>query len=392
MLNMLILKLKLLKDDKIMIIIMTVMALVLTFVFSSSMGGTYKPSVVIVDNDNTELSEVLIKEMKNNNLFSSSVESYDDAKSLIEEGKVIGGVLIKKGFSESIENKEDMNISIFKVKDSMEIYQLENILKGVLYKFSTSYNTAKMTADFIEDRGISINREQEIKDVYELSADYWKYKNPMKISSQVIDVTNEGSYDEIIHNLIGFTLFFSTFTIVFVGGDILQEKKQNTWQRKLISPVSKVSIMMSFIIATFIAGFAQTLIIVLIGNYMFGVDWGPDIMVVLILFAAFVFAVTCMGFTIAGIVKTHEQLSSIVPIILVSSAMLGGCMWPLEIITSKPLLFLANLTPHKWALQTIKRTAAFGLDVKQVLTATGVLIFMGIIYLLAGLKLAQRNN
>lgn len=390
MLNMLMLKFKLLKDDKIIIIVMTIMALVLTFVFSSSMGGTYKPRITIIDNDNTLLSRSLIDEMESSNLFSINIESEDKAKKLIEEGNVIAGVLIKNGFNDSIKEKKDINISILRTKESMELFQLENKLRGILYKLGSNYSIAKSTANFIAGNDVTINKDEVINNTYKLSSNYWKYKNPIRIESEKLNATKEWAYDSNIHNLIGFTLFFSTFTIVFVSGDILKEKQQNTWQRKLISPVSKFKVISSHIIASCITGFIQTLIIVLVGNYLLGINWGSNIIVVLILFAAFVFTITCLGLFIAAICKTYEQLGSITPIILISLAMLGGCMWPLEIISSKTLIFLSNLTPHKWALEAIERTAAYGLNVSEVMTATGVLLLMGIIYLIAGLKLVKK--
>lgn len=392
MLNMLMLKLKLLRDDKIIILVMTSMALILTFIFSTSMGGgTYKPPVVIINNDNSELSNYLISNLESSDVFTFKTLDYSEGKMLIEEGRVIGGILIEKGFSDSVENNENIKLNILKSKESMELYQLESRLRSELFKISSNYNTALNTVEFLKNNEVDINIKNEIRKINELSKDYWKYKNPLSINAKIIDAKSSWAFNPIIHYLIGFTLFFSTFTIVYVGGDILKEKKQNTWQRKLIAPVSKYSVMMSFVLATFITGFIQTLIVVLIGNYIFDINWGSNIIVVLILFAAFVFAVTCIGLTIAGLVKSYEQLNAIVPVILVSLAMLGGCMWPLEIISSKPLLFLSNITPHKWALQTIERTAAYGLDVNQVIISTCVLIFMGIIYLALGTKLLQRN-
>jgi ABC-2 type transport system permease protein len=195
----------------------------------------------------------------------------------------------------------------------------------------------------------------------------------------------------MIHYLIGFTLFFSTFTIVFVGSDILKEKQQKTWQRKLVSPVSNTVIMSSLLIVTFIVGMIQVGIIVLIGNYFLDINWGMDIGLMLIVFAAFVYTFTAIGLLVAGLARTIEQLGAIVPIILISTAMLGGTMWPLEIIQSRILLTLANFMPHKWAMQIISQTAAYGLNVTNYITSVLVLVAMGTVYLIIGIMLSKRH-
>jgi len=93
--------------------------------------------------------------------------------------------------------------------------------------------------------------------------------------------------------------------------------------------------------------------------------------------------------TISGLVKNYEQLGSIVPIVLVASAMLGGTMWPLEIINSKLLLTLSNFMPHKWAMEVLTHSAAYGFSQEIYLKSLLVLIGMGIFYLAVGIKLVQ---
>jgi ABC-2 type transport system permease protein len=188
---------------------------------------------------------------------------------------------------------------------------------------------------------------------------------------------------------VGFTLFFSTFTIVFVAGDILREKEQKTWYRKLVSPISKWKIMTSLLISTFVVGFGQMLFMVLAGRFIFNVNWGMNVVLVLGIYAAFVFTFTSIGLTISGLVKNYEQLGSIVPIVLVASAMLGGTMWPLEIINSKLLLTLSDFMPHKWAMEVLTHSAAYGFSQEIYLKSLRVLIGMGIFYLALGIKLVQ---
>jgi ABC-2 type transport system permease protein len=391
MLNQLMLRWKLLKDDRLIIVLMTVMALGLTFVFSSSMNGEYNPKVMVVDEDKTAESENFISELNSGNLFDYELVGYDEAVETIERGHSIAGVLLREGFSKSIFDDRDIDLEIIKSKDSLELYQLKNAIDSSYFKFISKFKTAVATISILQDEGVMLDVDQETESTYELGSKYWKNRNPYKMESIVLNAEREWTYNPLIHYLIGYTLFFSTFTIVFSGADILKEKQQHTWQRKLVSPVSNSVLVSSVLISTFLVGMFQVSIILLVGNYFLGIEWGMSMVYIFIIFAAFVYTFTAIGLLLSGIAKTFEQLSAMTPIVLVAAAMLGGTMWPLEIIDSKILLFLANLMPHKWALQTIEQAAAYGLDIGKYMTAVGVLLLMGTVYLVIGILLSRRN-
>jgi len=388
MLNLLNLRLKLLKDDKWMIIIMIAMTLVLTFVFTSSMSGDYKPSAVVVDYDKSDISQQFVAELKKSISMEFRLVDIEEGKELIEKGNVIGGLIIPEGFNDEIIHNKNTNLELIKSKDSLEIFQLQNTVRSEVFKLKTNYNTAISTVNVLEKEGFFI-KEGEIDKIYDRGVEHWEYRNPITLKSSLYEVESDWAYNPRIHYLVGFTLFFATFTIVFVAGDILKEKQQQTWYRKLVSPVAKWKIMTSVLITTFTVGFAQMLLMVLAGKYIFQINWGMNVIFVLGIYAAFVFTFTSIGLTISGIVKNYEQLGSIVPIVLVASAMLGGTMWPLEIINSKILLTLSNLMPHKWAMEVLTHTAAYGFDPSMYLRSFLILIGMGVVYLAVGIKLAS---
>ena len=93
---------------------------------------------------------------------------------------------------------------------------------------------------------------------------------------------------------------------------------------------------------------------------------------------------TALSLFIVSMMKTMSQLGAVSPIVLTGMGMLGGCMWPLEIITSKVLLVLANFTPHKWALSAIEGVVIYGKIDNGTLVSVAVLLLMGIGYLVMG--------
>jgi len=352
------------------------------------MSGEYKPSAVVIDYDKSDISKQFIEELDKSISMKFKIANFEEGKELIEKGSVVGGLIIPEGFRNDIIKNKNTNLELIKSKDSLEVFQLQNTIRSEIFKLKTNYNTALATVKILEKEGVQLGND-EAKKIYDRGVEHWEHRNPISLKTSIFEVESDWAYNPRIHYLVGFTLFFSTFTIVFVAGDILKEKQQKTWYRKLVSPISKWKIMTSLLITTFLVGFSQMLIMVLAGRYIFQIDWGMNVIFVLGIYAAFVFTFTSIGLAISGVVKNYEQLGSIVPIVLVASAMLGGTMWPLEIISSKILLTLSNLMPHKWAMEVLTHTAAYGFNLDIYMKSFSVLILMGLVYLVLGIKLTE---
>ena len=86
------------------------------------------------------------------------------------------------------------------------------------------------------------------------------------------------------------------------------------------------------------------------------------------------------------LMRYKHQLSTISPILLTSTSMLGGTMWPLDIVESKTLLFLADLTPQKWAVEGIEKIVMYGGGITDILPNIGLLILMSSIFFIIGVK------
>ncbi|MBP1926186.1 ABC-2 type transport system permease protein [Sedimentibacter acidaminivorans] len=385
MLSIIKLRILRLKDDVSVLILMTVMAFGLTAIFGISFNQ-YRPTVLIVDEDKSSYSENLIDELKRNNAFNFVNSDIDNAQVGIEEGKAAAALLINKGFNDNIENGKNVDLGIMKIKDDAMILALQEMLTSITMKMSVGIHISNITSELVYTEKPEINKEEIKLNAYKNIMESWKYKNPIKVTATIANTGTNSGYDNLMHSIIGFTMFFSMYTMVFSIGTILYDKQYKTWERMLVSPVSKSSIVGGSIVVSYLTGAVQMGILILGGKYLFSVDWGNSIAGVLMICAAFIFAVTSLGLMMSSFIKTQAQLGSIAPIVLTSTSMLGGCMWPLEIVNNKALLFLAELTPQKWAVQGVENIASKGMGIEAAVIPTIVLLTMGIIYFTIGVK------
>lgn len=376
-----------LRDDIAVFVLMTVMALGLTAIFGASFDD-YKPEVFIVDLDNGSHSGAFIEGLRDNTSFRYVVSEMDKAVTAVEEGNVLAAIVIRQGFSGAVDEGGRLPLGIIKVKDDTMILTLEKLSEGTAQKLAGGIAIADLTSEFIKASKPEAETQKVRDTAYRNVMESWKYKKPMSVSTSVSDF-GLSSYDNLKHSMIGFSLFFSMYTMVFGIGTILNDRQYKTWQRMLVSPVSKASILGGSMIVAYLTGAVQMGVLILGGRYLIGVDWGGSISGILMVAAAFVFTVTSLGLLLSGVVKTHGQLSSITPVVLTSTSMLGGCMWPLDIVNSKVLLFLAELTPQKWAMQGMESIAARGMGFEAAVFPTMVLMGMGVLFFLAGVKIMR---
>jgi ABC-2 type transport system permease protein len=389
MLSIVKLRLLRLRDEYLVFVIMTAMALGLTFIFGFSFNG-YRPSVIIVDEDNSLYSKDFIEELRQIETFRFVDMDVNSASKSVEEGDAVVALVINEGFQNNIQKGNKITIGQIKVKDDTYILTLQETVRSLIMKMAGSKKIAEVTADFISSQK-PVNKEEIESYAYKNVMDSWKYKNPLKIISTVADTGENFGYDAMKHSMIGFTVFFSMYTMVFSIGTILSDKQYKTWDRILISPISMPSILGGTMIVSFLVGIIQMAVLVLGGKYLIGIDWGNSTAGIMLVVTVFVFAVTSLGLMLSGIVKTQAQLGAMAPVILTSTSMLGGCMWPLEIVNNKVLLFLAELTPQKWAIQGMEAIAAKGMGFEAAIIPSIVLFAMGIIFFGIGVKMVKQN-
>jgi len=388
MLSIIRLRLLRLRDDVAVFVLMTAMAFGLTAIFGVSFND-FRPEVLIVDEDRSSYSETFAKELMSNKGFSYKDSDMKQAVAEVEEGKALAALVIKKGFGEEVKAGEMVPLGIMKVKDDTLILTLQKQASGIAQKMAGGIRIADVTAEFIHASRPEADIQAVTDSAYRNVMDAWKYKRPIEVSALVEKSGKLSGFDNIKHSMIGFSIFFSMYTMVFGIGTILNDRQYKTWQRMLISPVSKASILGGSMIVAYVTGAIQLGVLILGGKYLLGIDWGNSMTGVLMVAGSFVFTVTSLGLLLSGVVKTHAQLSSITPVVLTSTSMLGGCMWPLEIVNNKLLLFLAELTPQKWAVQGMESIAAKGMGFEAAILPTIVLLAMGALFFGAGVKIMK---
>ena len=370
--------------------IMLLLPLVFTFFMGNMNTNSVKIPVAFIDLDQSTYSENLIAQLQQNTNYEILKANQEDTSEMVKQRKVVGAFILEEGLEASVRSGKTPKIQVQQVYETPELLTLMNDIRTALTYIHANINIADSTLDFIQQHKAQPIESQIIwEHAYENAISKWFPKPPVSVTMTELGSTTTVKSQMITHSSVGFTLFFVMYTIIFAVGDILAEKQQGTWQRLLVFPVKKREILGGNLLASFVLGFIQILLLMLFGIFLFNVDWGNDLPYTLLLIGAYVFAISCMGLALSGIVKTPAQLHTATPIITVCTAMLGGTFWPLDFVQSKVLLLLAKLTPQYWAIHSIESVIHYGGSFRTIQTPFLMLLFMGFVFFFAGLRLVK---
>jgi len=194
---------------------------------------------------------------------------------------------------------------------------------------------------------------------------------------------------------LGFSYSAPTMLVLFVfinatagGAAIIQTRRLGIFARALAAPVRPQELVLGEGLCYLALSAAQAALIVLVGGLVFGVDWGDP------LAATVLVGVWCLVGTGAGLVSgtlfhTPEQASAIGPAVGIAFGMLGGCMWPLEIVPAG-VRAAGHLTPHAWAVDAWVTLLSRGGGLTDILRPLAVLAaFAALLIGVAALRLRR---
>jgi ABC-type multidrug transport system permease subunit len=95
------------------------------------------------------------------------------------------------------------------------------------------------------------------------------------------------------------------------------------------------------------------------GAFLFKVDWGPHLGMVLLVLIVYAALAALAGMLLANFAKSEGQLIAIGVILSNVLAAIGGCWWPIE-ITPEWAQKASLIIPTGWAMGAMHKLVSFG--------------------------------
>lgn len=167
---------------------------------------------------------------------------------------------------------------------------------------------------------------------------------------------------------------------------ITREKELGTMEVLLVSPLSPLIIVVGKVIPYIFLAFFNTIVILLLGSYVFGMPIEGSLALLLAECVLFVLTSLALGILISTRTSS-QQVAMMISLIalMLPTVLLSGFIFPIESMPW-PLQLLSNIIPAKWFIIIIKNIMLKGTGIEFVWKETLILIGMTMFLIMASVR------
>lgn len=159
------------------------------------------------------------------------------------------------------------------------------------------------------------------------------------------------------------TMVMFTMLVLLTSGAIMLvvERKYGLLRRLASTPITPGAIIAGKWSSRMALGVVQVSFAMLVGRFVFGVDWGPSLPMVVLVLVAWAAFNASFALLLGNIARTQPQMAGAGVLTSMVLAALGGCWWPIE-ITPQWMQSLQLALPTGWTMNALHKLVNFGYD------------------------------
>ncbi len=195
---------------------------------------------------------------------------------------------------------------------------------------------------------------------------------PIEVRTRLLYNPNLESSHFFVPGLVGIilqlvTLFLTAFAIV-------RERELGTLEQLFVTPVSRAGLLLGKLVPYALLAFGETLIVMNVMVYVFGVPIRGDIWLLSVLSFLFLLCALGLGLFVSTVSRTQLQAFQFAFIIMLPSVLLSGFMFPRSQMPG-PIYLATYVIPVTYYLEILRGIVLRGADLIDVLPAvTGLVI------------------
>lgn len=315
---------------KINVAFMVVIPIILNILIITINVRDIKYNVGIIDLDQSKYTNMLIDYLEKD-CNVTILDAKEDTNSLILNSKQDIVFSIPDNFSKDLVAQiNDVKVQSYYMDGSNAVEPIE-------------INVASFISASKEIAKVSNKNEQTF---YDGMKSYLDSHYKVTYSNFASGITEEVG---MAVDTLGYLAFDIAFLMAFATALVLEDKILGVYRRMHITPLKEVSYYAQNLLSYFFVALIQISIVVLILPEVVDVSYGDNVLGVIGICSCFAGVCISIGLTISKLSKTNLVANALVTIIELPMLMLGGCLWPFEIMPEF-LQKIGEFMPSRWFL------------------------------------------
>lgn len=313
-------------------------------------------NVGVVDKDNTEFTQSLIKGLQEKS--EVGIMSEDSMRAAITNKSLAYGIVIDKGFTEDILKGVDAKLQTYRADDV-------NLTSAVKLYIENYISAAK---------NIAKNTKGNEKLFYSSLKSYDKGN----LKSEIIvfgDKGGDGQKEKVALGMLGYTmLLIATFSTNL----ILEDKKNKTYIRMFASPLKNVNYMLQNIFSFLVILLIQVYVAFAFMTGIFKAQLGTSELNMFVIFSLYAGTCVALSLAIGSVSKNIKQASALGLLVNTLIGMLGGLFWPKEYMPDL-LITIGKFTPAYWLTEGVNKLLTSS-SIVSAAQEIGVLLLFTVVF------------
>lgn len=320
------------RDPRTLVLVLVIPVMQLFLLGYAATNDVRNIPMAVYDQDRGPEARRLLDAYRTADYFSLQydVDSETELRQLIDYGDARVGMIIPAGYTARVQSGRSAQVAL--VLDGSDPTSASTALSAAQL-IGQEYST-ELLVERLESRGLSAAVQQPV----EVRAHVWY--NPDLIDAYFM-----------IPGVIGTILY--SLTSMLTASAIVRERERGTIEQLIVTPIRSWELVVGKILPYVILAFVNTLTILAIGHYWFGVPIRGDLGIILALSGLFLLTSLGIGLLASSFAKTQQEAMLVVFMLLLPAIFLSGFFFPIEAMPVF-LQWVSRLIPLRYYLVIIR--------------------------------------
>lgn len=353
-----------------------VMPLLFTLFFGFVFGGSNaKPDVDsrlpvgVIDQDQGTLAASLQKLLESSEVIRPVLlknEELEQYNQMVEDGDLAAVVIIPSGYTNQLLADQQTMLEVIANASQPGGRTAARALETVTGRLLGAVEAAHI--------GKGANPESSVEENLAQAISAWEEPaltvSVEKATGKSQELTTSGGFAQASS---GMMVQFSIFGLITSAMVLVLERKSGTLQRLLSTPIRRAEVIAGHVLAMFLLIFVQQLILVFVGQIVFGVEYMRQPLAILLMITVLSLWAASLGLLISAISRKEDQVITLSLIAMFIFAAMGGSWFPLE-VAGKTFAAIGHVMPTAWAMDGFQNILMRGLEFQSVLMPAGIVL------------------
>ncbi len=369
--------------DKVALFFILLMPVVVMVIIGSTFGAAPRSIPVgVVDLDGTAVSKAFVQGLRDaGTVAATDYPSTAEAEADVRTDRIVATVVVPAGFQSSLMEGRSVAVQLLAEPEQTSTQAVRSAVESV-----AEQQGGPMAAAAFATRERGGDMATGVATAQEVARSLPRVGVQTRTVGKVVAAgSNQFSYTAP-SNLVLFVFINS----LAAGGALVEMRRLGVARRMLAAPLRTSTIVLGAGVSRFVIALLQTVLLLLVGAVLFDVSWGPPFAVVA-LGVLFALVATGAGLLVGSIVRNPEQASAVGIPVAIGMGMLGGCMWPLDVVPPGLRAVGFAVTPHAWAMEAWTKLIFEGQGLAAIAVDLAVLSVWAVALLVVGMALFRRS-